>query len=62
MTIEVRLVTLSGSADELCRSQAKDAGMAPEIYLSLLAEMAIRERHALEQNFAAALAKVASAK
>lgn len=58
MTIQIRLVSLSGSADELARSQAKAERMEPEVYLSLVLEMAVLERHATEQRFAEALAKV----
>lgn len=62
MTVEVRLVTLSASADELGRKQADDAGLVPEIYLSLVLEAALRDRQATEQRFAEALAKLNGSK
>ena len=60
MTLQVRIVSLSGSADELLRAQAAERDMDPDIYSSLVLEMAVRERHALEVQLAAALAKVSA--
>lgn len=56
--IKVRLVSLSTHADELAREQAAARKMEPEIYASLVLEMAIRERHALDQEFAKAADQV----
>jgi hypothetical protein len=58
MTIQVRLVSLTRSADELLLEQALEENMEASIYASLVLEMAIRERHALAQQFAEAIAKV----
>lgn len=58
MTVQVRIVQLSGSADDLLRNQADEANMDPDLYSSLVLEIAVRERHALAQAFAAAIAKV----
>jgi hypothetical protein len=61
MTIKVRIVSLSGSADEILRSQAVAENQDPDVFASLVLEMAIRERHALELQFAEAAAKVRDA-
>jgi hypothetical protein len=59
--VQVRLVSLSQSADELARSMADDERVDPDVFCSLLLEMAIRERHADVQRLAEALAKVRGA-
>lgn len=56
----MQLVQLTGSADELARSQAEAAKLDPAIYCSLVLELALRERAALDQSFADALAKVSA--
>lgn len=58
MTVSVRRVTLSPSADEMLVAEAARAKMAPEILGSLLLELAVRERDELAKKFAAAAAAV----
>lgn len=58
--IVLRTVTLSPGADELLRQLAdrEPAPIAPDVYASLVLELAIRERHDELSQFEAAAAKV----
>jgi hypothetical protein len=58
MTVAVRRVTLSHSADDLLRELAGEANMEPDVFGSLILESAIRDRHEMQKRFAAAAAKV----
>ncbi len=59
MSVAIRHCRLSGSADELLLElAAKERGMHPDVFASLVLEMAIRERHENERRLAAALACV----
>ena len=58
MSIAVRVVTLSSSADELLLELARRERMDPDVFSSLVLENAIRERHERDRAFAAAAAKV----
>lgn len=58
MTIIVRTVTLSPGADELLRNLAGKELIDPDVYGSLILELAIRERHEYATKFEAAAAKV----
>lgn len=58
MSLAVRYVTLSHSASEMMHLQAAEENICPEIYCSLVLELAIREREALRQSLAEALAQV----
>lgn len=58
MTIQVRLVSLSGGADELARDMADEERVNLDVFCSLLLEMAIRERHADRERLAEALARI----
>jgi hypothetical protein len=58
MTLAVRIVSLSSSADELLQKAAEDERQDPDVMASLILEMAIRERHALNERFASALLEI----
>lgn len=58
MSVVIRLVKLSSSAAELLEQLAAQERIAPEIYGSLVLELAIRERHESNRRFADAAAKV----
>jgi hypothetical protein len=56
VTVKVRMVTLSESAEELLHTQAGRNQMDPNVYGSLVLELAIREREALDELAAQAKA------
>lgn len=60
MTLRIRKLRLSGSADELLLelAAAEAGGMNPDDFGSLVLEMAIRERYEARRRLAAALAAV----
>lgn len=58
MSVAIRRLHLSGSADDLLVKLAAAEELEPEIFGSLILELAIRERHQLDEKFRLAAAKV----